>query len=506
MRPTRFQLANMIGLLICLAIWTCTPNREEHHTSEPPIVLNGSFELDDIAGGDWKKIQGWTGTSGEVSDNAYHAPVHGSHYVVQGGEEGWIKQTTNTKIEAGKTYTLRLWARSINGRDNRSETIVEVGLFADENKIYSNSQPVNVQALKGAAANIQNDDGCNVWIDQGYRHQFADHHLYQARDADPISDPWLLVENSQYRERVQHGLGWAVGNVIAGEQKYIYGTYYVDDPDNFYSSITLIQALSGGDPAYTWAEAKVILDHDKTEFPWVLDAHAFYDESTGQLWMSWGGGICYVAEMDPNTGNFLHPPSDTEYDTHPADMHIPVASWPETDEGWCGDSWSNCWMEGPALYKHGGYWYFLASYGHLGQNYTIRMGRGTSPKGPFLDKLGVDMMTFDSARNAYGNSMLLGDEGQQLVPGHPHIWEEEGTFYLGYDYRKSIAEGEPGDFMGIRKLYWNNGWPTIWRPIEVVLVADEHTDWIGTTLSIGFRNKGEKESLLAVDQVELTEG
>lgn len=99
-----------------------------------------------------------------------------------------------------------------------------------------------------------------------------------------------------------------------------------------------------------------------------------------------------------------------------------------------------------------------------------RLIRSTSgARGPYLDKDGFDCAVFDATRNRYGATMLLGPEADQLVPGHPHVWEEAGTYYLGYDYRASLSAEV--DRMGIRKLHWaTDGWPTVWTPIQ----AREH--------------------------------
>jgi hypothetical protein len=487
-----------VFFLICGILCSCATKPQ--NGNEGLIIKNTGFELPDGIASDWKDVEGWKGSSGEIRNNGFYSPPEGNSYAYQKGEGTWIIQESGQKIQAGKTYNLKLWARSVNGPGNTAITNLQAGFVADGKEIVSATKDVNAPRLKGAAATEPNDDGANIWIDGDYRHQFNELHMYQPLSSDPVDDPWLVVENSGY-DRISRPLGWAVGNVIAGDQKYIYGTLYRDRPP-WYSSLTMTRALSEELPDYQWSDPEVVLEHSGSEFPWVLDAHGYYDDSTGRLWMSWGGGICYVTEMDPATGMILGHPESKEFDDHPEGMHVPVATWPETRDGWNGDEWSSAWNEGPSLYKRNGYWYYLASYGHLGENYTIRLGRGTSPTGPFFDKEGLNMMEFDEERDVYGNSLLLGAEGEQLVPGHPHIWEEDGDYFMGFDFRKDGSEEM--DYMGIRRLYWIDDWPTIWMPVEVSFSADDHPDLIGKKLGIGFRNAGEAGSELGVDKVSLS--
>ena len=488
----------ILSILTCGLLFSC--NSVPENESGELKVINGSFEIPGGTIKHWGKVEGWDGPSGGVSDDGFYSPVDSSCFAYQQGSGNWISQETDHLVEAGKTYTLKLWARSVNKPGNTAVTTLQAGFFLDGKEIHTVEKHVNAPELKGAAATEPNDDGANIWIDGEYRHQFNEVHMYQPITSDPINDPWLVVENSGYN-RISHDLGWAVGNVIAGDQKFIYGTLYMDRPP-WYSSLTKVRTVSENLPDYQWTDPVVVLEHSGSEFPWVLDAHGYYDDSTGRLWMSWGGGICYVSELDPVTGMLLGDPESKEFDKQPEGKHTPVATWPETRPNWEGDRWSSPWNEGPALYKRNGYWYFLASYGNLGLNYTIRMGRGSSPTGPFYDKQGIDLMKFDQERNVYGNSLLLGAEGEQLVPGHPHIWEENGRFYLGYDFRK-VADEEM-DYMGIRRLYWVDDWPTIWMPVEVSFQSDDHPDAIGKPLTIRFRNSGEAGSELGVDLLSVS--
>ncbi len=449
-------------------------------------ITNPSFE------------SGSTGWSGSIStgNSEYYSPVDGTHYAKSTGGAGYTYQQTNHTIATGETYTLKVWARSTNGVGITAATNAEVRFYYGSTTIDSVTQDVNPARLLGAPRTESNDDGGNVWIDNGYRHEFADIHMYQELSDDPLADPWYACWDDY--DDYKNLEAWAVCPVIVPGHKWVYGDYADDNPSTPFAEIRFIQALSGGDPAYNWTNdyTSVLYTDDGDEDPWVIDPHLYYDDATGRLWMSWGGGTIWVCEMDPTDGRLINHPSDKNYNAHP-EYHTPVAYW-------SGDEWSSDWVEGPALYKHNGFWYCFGSYGNLGANYTIRGGRGASPTGPFYDKDGVALTQWDSSENEYGNTIFLGHEGGQDNPGHPHIWEESGIFYMGYDYTDEYT-GSAIDRFGIRKLYWVDGWPVVaYTPIEVTFYADDYPAAIGQKLGISFRNTGIAPSTAAFDYVSLT--
>jgi hypothetical protein len=428
----------------------------------PITVVNPSFE---------SGATGWTNAT--VDNSEFYAPVDGTYYATSAGGSNYTSQLTSHTIEAGQTYTLTVWARSLNAEGNDAATTAEARCYYGSTTINAVTANVNPPVLQGKARRLPNDDGGNVWLDGGYRMEFADNVMYQADTADPLTDDWLQQRDSDYISEM------AAGPIITTQGlKGIYWTYY--EEEEAYSEIWFATA-SGSPPDYTWTTpVGTVLDHSGSEDPWVIDAHLFQDPATSRLWMAWGGGTCWVSEMDPCDAQLIGHPASTEFDTHPTD--------------------GNTWMEGPCLYKHNGYWYYLASYGDLAVNYTIRGGRGSSPEGPFYDKDGVGMMEWDSGEAEYGNSFLLGADGEQANPGHPHIWEEGGQHYLGYDW--TIATNK--DRLGIRKLYFVNDWPTIWVPIEVTFNSNDYPSSIGQTLGISVRNVGDASSTGGIDYVALS--
>ncbi|MEM7532498.1 MAG: hypothetical protein AAF639_09995, partial [Chloroflexota bacterium] len=339
----KHPLSIQLSLLGLIFIFTACIQPTQPNSIQPtpttiqqpqPVLANSSFE---------DNTDGWDNLT--VGDSEYFAPVDGNAYAIIAGDSAPTIQETDYIITAGEVYTLTVWARSINERKNTAMTTAEAQFYAGETMIASVMADVNAMRLTGSPEFYPNDDGGNVWIDQGYRMEFADRVFYQLESDDPLADPWSRVVDMDYDTDM------AVGQVITPNGlKALYSTYY-DDGAHPYSEILLITA-SGEPPDYTWRQEEVVLSHDGDEEPWTIDAHLTFDEETGRLWMTWGGGTVYVSEMNPSDGLLLSHPPDPEFDTHPAGTHTAVATWN-------GDEWTdgNDWFEGAALYKHDDYWY-----------------------------------------------------------------------------------------------------------------------------------------------------
>ncbi len=471
-------------------------------SKERPIpVVDPGFEQ---LGAGWASV--------EVRNAQRFAPPEGRHCALgRASDESWTSTTTDHVLRAGDLIRATVWVKRVNplGSSAPALAALRLGGVTAEGEFRALSmavQDVEPPRLTGAAAATPSDDGVNVWFDTGYRLHFGDVPLYQAATADPILDPWLAASTENY------DFDNALGPIrTQGGLRAVYDCFY-DDSGPPYESFIGYRSPFGSPPDYEWNDDyEVVLEHTPEEFPWVIDPHLFEDPDTGRLWMSWGGHVVFVTEMDPITGRVLGDPPSPEVDSHPAGTHTPILKWPETKAfggdpaqptDWCGDRDSGCYLEGPALFRHEDWWYALASYGNLGADYTIRMARAADPRGPYLDKDGVAGVTFDAELGRYGASMLIAPEGDQAVPGHPAIWTEGNRLLIGYDHRDRPSD--PFDRMAIRELRIVDGWPTIWEPLAIEFRVEPSSAAIGERLQLAFRNVGGGDSLIGFDRVELT--
>ena len=122
----------------------------------------------------------------------------------------------------------------------------------------------------------------------------------------------------------------------------------------------------------------------------------------------------------------------------------------------------------------------------MGDSYTIRCCRqatshANAPHGPYVDK-GRDVLRVqhEAEPAPCQVSMLLGPDGDHLVPGHRHIWQEaDGALY---DYRDQIPSIQEHS-MAVRRLHFD-GWPTVWIPTEVSVDTAASPELVGQMLTL----------------------
>lgn len=479
-------------------------------------MSNPSFEAGRAG---WANLGTSASTSG-VSTAEIHAAVNGKGFAsLRGGTAAISQAVAGVTIEAGKTYTVTAWARGVNAVGKMGVAAAEIALTAATAVVTKTTVTVGVTTPKGIAKAGPNDDGANIWIENDYRLHVAGHVWYQypASSTDP-----LIAEWKEGRGEAFDGMAHAQITTPEGLNA-VYGTFY-DDAKTLRSRIEL-QKITGTAPnlkekAATGEDAAgdifdTVLANNGNEDPWVIDAHLFQDDDS-KLWMSWGGHQCWVSELNPKTGKLIGKPASPEFSTHPKAAHTRILGFerwrgtkhhaPSATEApldWEGDGISSGYMEGPAIFKKDQYYHACASYGNMGADYTIRCCRSLSVKGPYVDKDGQSCIAYDKTKSRYGASMLLGPEADQLVPGHPHIWEEKGQHYLGYDYRTHPLPSD--DVMGVRKLFWGeDGWPTVWHPITTTFSADQHPEAIGKQLEVSLKSVGSSAGAVGFDHVVVT--
>ncbi|GAA2388471.1 arabinan endo-1,5-alpha-L-arabinosidase [Streptomyces glaucosporus] len=185
----------------------------------------------------------------------------------------------------------------------------------------------------------------------------------------------------------------------------------------------------------TWTDRGLVHSTTSNSNYNAIDPNLFVD-GDGKWWLtfgSWWSGIKTI-RLDPATGK-QHSGDRTVYS---------VAARNPTSNG----------IEGPTLVKRGGHYYLFASFDRCcagtDSTYSIRVGRSTSPTGPFRDRNGVDM------RNN-GGTVVLETHGRVVGPGGQSVLADVDGDLLVYHYYDGANNGSPT--LGINLLRWDNGWP-----------------------------------------------
>lgn len=230
---------------------------------------------------------------------------------------------------------------------------------------------------------------------------------------------------------------WAPDVIELGGQYYLYYSASVWGTKLSAIGLATSPTLDPDAPGYGWTDQGMIINSNHGSPYNAIDPSLLLDDATGRLWMTWGSfnnGI-YVKEMNPANG-------------------LPLSSSPGVNVAAPGPTVE---IEGAAMVKRGGYYYMFVNWGGccsgVDSTYNIRVGRSTSPTGPFVDRDGVNMLSG-------GGTLFLDDDGRKIAPGHFSFTDVGGQDQFSYHYYNGDAIGAPT--FALRDLYWTaDDWPSI---------------------------------------------
>ncbi len=182
-----------------------------------------------------------------------------------------------------------------------------------------------------------------------------------------------------------------------------------------------------------------------------IDANPVIDQETNEHYMVYGSfwGGCYILRLDRETG---------------------LAA--EGGIGQCiarRPAWTDCALEGPYLIFNPvtGYYYLFVSYGSLGSDYNIRVGRSRKITGPYYDHNGRSLTDLEDDTNEVGYLILGGYQFDQsigfMAPGHNSVLcDQNNKWYLVCHIREFDLEKPQPSIMHIYKMFWqDDGWPVL---------------------------------------------
>ncbi len=235
----------------------------------------------------------------------------------------------------------------------------------------------------------------------------------------------------------RHMAYWAPDVMKVGDRYFLY--YAVSSLGKMTSAIGLATnpTLDPNDPNYHWTDEGVVVQTREGQAGDAYNAidPAIFRDDDGSLWMTFGSywsGIKLI-QLDPKTGKRIAPDSK-------------IYSLAYNDS-----------IEASYLCKHGDYYYLFVNWNACcrGTNstYNIRIGRSETITGPYLDKVGSDML------QAGGSLFLAATNGPLFGPGHAGTLHAKGKDWFTSDFEGDIRMNGKAT-LAIMPLHWNSdGWP-----------------------------------------------
>ncbi|MEV7194820.1 arabinan endo-1,5-alpha-L-arabinosidase [Streptomyces sp. NPDC093510] len=236
--------------------------------------------------------------------------------------------------------------------------------------------------------------------------------------------------------------GWwsrysSVPEAWAPDISYHGGTYLMYYSVSSFGSNTSAIGLATsttGEPG-SWTDRGTVVTSGPSSDHNAIDPNLFVDDD-GKWWLSFGSwwtGIKMI-RVDPSTGK----PYAGDTTRHS------LASRPTGTKA----------VEAPYVVKRNGYYYLFASYdtccAGTASTYKIKVGRASSPTGPYYDKNGVAMTN-------NGGTTVLESHGRYIGPGGQSVLKDVDGDLLVYHYYDAQDNGTPK--LGVNLLDWGTGWP-----------------------------------------------
>lgn len=192
--------------------------------------------------------------------------------------------------------------------------------------------------------------------------------------------------------------------------------------------------LDPNDPAYHWTDQGVVVRTQEGDGYNAIDPSLLHD-SDGSLWLTFGSywtGIKLI-QLDPQTGKRIA-----------QDSKIYSIAYNDS-------------IEASYLCKHDNYYYLFVNWGSCCQGprstYNIRVGRSQVVTGPYLDKVGSDML------RSGGSMFLATTNGPLIGPGHAGTLNAEGKNWFTSDFEGDLRMNGKAT-LAIMPLRWSaDGWP-----------------------------------------------
>lgn len=236
---------------------------------------------------------------------------------------------------------------------------------------------------------------------------------------------------------------WAPYAIKVGDE---YRVYY--SLSSAVGRLSCIGLAVSDDPKGPFIERDVVVGSlpGNTNQPNAIDPTVIVDDA-GKHWMYYGSswdGI-YRLEIDPETGLALR--ND--------DIGMRVAHRGFTNGTMNGN------IEGPEIIfnQEQNMYYMFIAYDWLETKYNVRVGRSTSPSGPFFDYFGNNLNVLeDNLPMIIAPYRFIGHSGWQGV-SHPGVFKaDDGNFYIAHQGRPAVNPFYM--VMHVRQLFWTeDGWP-----------------------------------------------